>query len=227
MNIYVDGPITNSDSDLCPCGDFNAYLDAEFLFETAPAGECIQLDTQITSGYLAVSYPVDFSTPPLYVIGASYDAGNSVSSVCNMVKIDRLRFYDNLAFRARRRRSAGCLCSAGALQSEDLRVVTRRSHAQATNIFYFLSRLINSIGYPAIMLQPKGFCYFSQTTISRMLSQIHCHLSRPILSTSPFLCLVYLSFRDTIVIANHYYNPDREGKVWYTVSPLKPAIKTL
>ena len=88
LNIYVDGPITNSDSDLCPCGDFNAYLDAEFLFETAPAGECIQLDTQITSGYLATSYPADFSTPPLYVIGASYDAGNSVSSVCNMVKID-------------------------------------------------------------------------------------------------------------------------------------------
>jgi len=88
MNIYVDGPITNSDSDLCPCGDFNSYLHAEYLLETAPAGECMQSGNQITSGYLAASYPADFTTPPLYVIGASYDAGDSVSSVCNMVKID-------------------------------------------------------------------------------------------------------------------------------------------
>jgi hypothetical protein len=88
MNIYVDGPITNSNSDLCPCGDFSANLDDEFLFEPAPEGECIQLGTQITSGYLAAIYPAVFSSTPLYLIGASYDARDSVSSVCNMVKID-------------------------------------------------------------------------------------------------------------------------------------------
>jgi hypothetical protein len=45
------------------------------------------------------------------------------------------------------------------------------------------------------MLQPKGFCYFSQAMVSLVLSQIHSQFSGPILGSSPFLGLVYTPLR--------------------------------
>ena len=79
--------------------------------------------------------------------------------------------------------------------------------AQATIIYYRLSHIINSIRHTTVMLQPKGFCYFSKTMVSLVLSQIHSQLSGPILGASPFPGLVNLPIGNTIVIANHCYNP--------------------
>jgi hypothetical protein len=82
--IYIDGAIVDANFSGCPCGDFNTQLAAESLSDPAP--DCLEVSNEIVSDYLASSYPVDFTNPPFYLIGAAFVAGNPGSSVCQMVK---------------------------------------------------------------------------------------------------------------------------------------------